>query len=614
MQIHELNNYSGDLDSNAYLAVDDGADTGKVSVTGLLADTNADISALDTSLNARIDNIISPSGTAPNPDEIIDARYGADGVTYTNLGTAIRTQVTDLKSDFDGFVNECNILPAQDILENTVPQLSTANLVSSNHFDCTDYVPIKSNWRSITAQNHVHLTNGNNFYFGRIAITFWDENKTLIAYSDNDTSSETITTVVPKNATYVIVALSRYASDSRYMKITEKSAYRMQSFVSETELLQLNQAGSYMLTSSVLANITDAPSGASGDYLVSVSTFDNGYFQEMISLSHADEHHVRFILNSSGAGTWYSWKWSNYTSTLFYTRGYFSGTSLASKSIAGYYLLVSSMISDLTDAPDGLSGDYVLVVYPFGNGYAQELISLVRPDERHIRYILNSSGTGTWNSIRRDSIKIATFGDSITRGQIGGTSPAQYTDSGFVRASISKGYSVDNYGIGGIGYSYTVNGHNALNEINNADLTDVDIVTLSFGVNDWQNNMPVGSVDDNTIDTMCGGMNLAIAKVIEKAPTASIIIFSPLNCTFEGGTASGKWALGQSLPTSGTLEDVFMAMKAVCDKHEIAFVDMTHNNPAVNCLNADDTNVLGDGLHPTVSTYKHLGRVIANYI
>ena len=36
MQIHELNNYSGNLDSQAYIAVDDGTDTGKVSAAGLL--------------------------------------------------------------------------------------------------------------------------------------------------------------------------------------------------------------------------------------------------------------------------------------------------------------------------------------------------------------------------------------------------------------------------------------------------------------------------------------------------------------------------------------------------------------------------------------------------
>lgn len=94
MQIHELNNYNGTLDSSAYLAVDNGSDTGKVSTTELLAEANAAVSHL----NGRIDNIIA-GGEAPSASEIVDARYGADGVTYPSLGAAIRDQVTDLKSD-----------------------------------------------------------------------------------------------------------------------------------------------------------------------------------------------------------------------------------------------------------------------------------------------------------------------------------------------------------------------------------------------------------------------------------------------------------------------------------------------------------------------------------
>lgn len=87
MQIHELNNYSGSLD-DAYLAADNGSDTGKMKTT-----------ALTDPLNARIDNIIA--GPAPSAAEIVDARLGADGVTYPSLGDAIRDQVTDLKSDLD---------------------------------------------------------------------------------------------------------------------------------------------------------------------------------------------------------------------------------------------------------------------------------------------------------------------------------------------------------------------------------------------------------------------------------------------------------------------------------------------------------------------------------
>ena len=103
MQIHDLNNFSGELDSTAYLGVDNGIDTGKVSVTELLADVNSDISELDSDLNGRIDNIIA--GPAPSAQEVTDARRGADGVTYSSLGTSIRSQVTDLKSDYDNLAD-----------------------------------------------------------------------------------------------------------------------------------------------------------------------------------------------------------------------------------------------------------------------------------------------------------------------------------------------------------------------------------------------------------------------------------------------------------------------------------------------------------------------------
>jgi len=86
MQIHELNNFTGTLGSGAYLAIDDGTDTGKISSQELLAATEA-----------RIDNIIA--GPAPSAEEIVDARLGADGVTYPSLGDAIRDQFTDVKSD-----------------------------------------------------------------------------------------------------------------------------------------------------------------------------------------------------------------------------------------------------------------------------------------------------------------------------------------------------------------------------------------------------------------------------------------------------------------------------------------------------------------------------------
>lgn len=100
MQIHELDNYSGNLDDSSYLAIDNGMDTGKVSAAALLAETKNEINDLDTTLNARIDNIIA-GGDAPSAAEVTDARQGTQGVVYASLGDAIRSQVGELQNDLE---------------------------------------------------------------------------------------------------------------------------------------------------------------------------------------------------------------------------------------------------------------------------------------------------------------------------------------------------------------------------------------------------------------------------------------------------------------------------------------------------------------------------------
>ena len=52
----------------------------------------------DSSLQSQIDQLVAPTGEAPNPAEIENARIGDDGVTYDTLGNAIRTQFSDVKS------------------------------------------------------------------------------------------------------------------------------------------------------------------------------------------------------------------------------------------------------------------------------------------------------------------------------------------------------------------------------------------------------------------------------------------------------------------------------------------------------------------------------------
>ena len=56
----------------------------------------------DNVLSSRIDNLSTLSeGSTTGDAELIDMRVGADGNTYPNAGTAVRTQVSELKDDLD---------------------------------------------------------------------------------------------------------------------------------------------------------------------------------------------------------------------------------------------------------------------------------------------------------------------------------------------------------------------------------------------------------------------------------------------------------------------------------------------------------------------------------
>ena len=163
MQIHELNNYNGDLDSAAFLAVDNGSDTGKVSTTELLAATNEAISQLDTFLNGRIDNIIA-GGEAPSASEIVDARYGADGVTYPSLGDAFRDQVTDLYDS--GIVQVSSVELTVGGYINT-----SGNIVETQDFSYSDYIDSKNVYS-------VYACMGYNV----AVLAYYDKDKRFIGY------------------------------------------------------------------------------------------------------------------------------------------------------------------------------------------------------------------------------------------------------------------------------------------------------------------------------------------------------------------------------------------------------------------------------------------------
>lgn len=118
--------------------------------------------AQDTNLQQQINQLVAPSGEAPSAAEVENARIGANGLTYSTLGDAIRGQITDLDNQ---------IAPFYDLF--TVPvtfnNLATASLwavgqaiqASTGYTDTGKPAYIRTAWVSCNAPTLIWIDSQN---------------------------------------------------------------------------------------------------------------------------------------------------------------------------------------------------------------------------------------------------------------------------------------------------------------------------------------------------------------------------------------------------------------------------------------------------------------------
>ena len=234
-------------------------------------------------------------------------------------------------------------------------------------------------------------------------------------------------------------------------------------------------------------------------------------------------------------------------------------------------------------------------------------ISSVSSDTINASLTITSEGI---KNIVNPNVRWCAMGDSITEGHI------SYLENGspFYKVSVPdswvdklrriKRWYVTNKGIGGTGYVYKGNAEAnraAYKIAESIDFTQFDIVTLAYGVNDWKYNQTLGTFDDDydTPTTIYGGMRKTIETIIASNPLCKIVVITPINCRIVGEKAN-NWGIGYAYSNNGTLEDIFNAIKTVCEYYGIEYIDMTHNS-IVNRLNIE--TCLLDKVHPTAETH-----------
>ena len=252
-------------------------------------------------------------------------------------------------------------------------------------------------------------------------------------------------------------------------------------------------------------------------------------------------------------------------------------------------------------------------------------------------------------SVIKKPVKWIAMGDSITQGyssywvDVDGTPTGTSTTENFgacwaPTVAIMNGWNLTNIAIGGTGFIHW-DGSNRTEDMAGfrvaraTDFRPYDLVTVSFGINDWKGNKPLGDIDDDfgTVSTdaqtglpvwagepttIYGGIKAVLNAIMASNPNCRVVVTTPLNALgYVSETTkkyayvdSERYALTYKYQQSGTLEDVYQAIVRVCEMYGIPYIDLTHKSP-INMLNIFEC--LPDGIHPALSAHKMIAGCIA---
>lgn len=297
-------------------------------------------------------------------------------------------------------------------------------------------------------------------------------------------------------------------------------------------------------------------------------------------------------------------------------------TSFSECSENGYYTFTLASVSDITDAPEGLTNGGVIRVENFAASSVRFQTITIASGKTYFRYNDNEFKDISPSAAIGSGAKWYALGDSITQGyysyvseEISNPTIAITAENWVNTVATAKNYVLTNYGVGGSGFVHNgtvLDKLNARDHVNTIDFSNADIVTLAYGVNDWKYNCNLGTFDDDvqTGGTIYSNMRYVIEKILNDNPLCKIIIITPINCSAYG-VKENNWGIGYSFSNNGTLEDIFNAEKTVANYYGLELIDMTHNS-VVNRENAP--NILIDGVHPSIEGHKIMGKEIADKI
>lgn len=190
------------------------------------------------------------------------------------------------------------------------------------------------------------------------------------------------------------------------------------------------------------------------------------------------------------------------------------------------------------------------------------------------------------------------LGDSVTAGGCGENNCSYVPE---LKSILGIG-TCRNYSVGGSPIS-DIRDNSFIDRYTSMD-DNADIVFVFGGFNDF--SVEIGNADDLSSNTFCGALNTLIIGLQEKYPSAYIFFVAPYR---QYNSSSDKMFEGSEIMPSGhAYADYNMAIRNVCERHNIDVLDLYHD---INI----DKNCLIDRSHPTCDFANNvLAPTIAQFI
>ncbi len=204
--------------------------------------------------------------------------------------------------------------------------------------------------------------------------------------------------------------------------------------------------------------------------------------------------------------------------------------------------------------------------------------------------------------------KIVFLGDSITEGT-GTTNPSQIYWNVVAKRT---GAVCHGYGIGGTRIarqqvpSQETRWDKHFGSRVEGMIPDADIVVVFGGTNDFgHGDAPLGSFSDRTEHTFFGAFHNLLLKLIEKYPSAQLVVMTPLHrlseddCMLEQGQDNGK---------GKTLEEYVNAIQRVAAFYGVLVLDLYRTSGMQPRVQVLQDRYMPDGLHPNDAGHELIAR------